>query len=76
MYGLKQIHMEWYRNFYDFMLRIGFKRCNFDSCVYILKENDLVLTYKDFLDNSKHPDVKVHFITDELFKLDQDINRR
>ncbi|MQL05653.1 hypothetical protein EI015_26655, partial [Escherichia coli] len=45
LYGLKQSPRQWYRKFDDFMISLGFQRCKFDSCVYILKENGAVLTY-------------------------------
>ncbi len=36
LYGLKQSPRQWYKKFDSFMLSHGFKRSEFDSCVYIL----------------------------------------
>jgi hypothetical protein len=35
LYGLKQSPRQWYKRFDSFMLSHGFKRSEFDSCVYI-----------------------------------------
>lgn len=35
LYGLKQSPRQWYKRFDSFMLAHGFKRSNYDSCVYI-----------------------------------------
>ena len=35
LYGLKQSPHQWYRGFDSFMLLHGFKRSDYDSCVYI-----------------------------------------
>ena len=35
LYGLKQSPRQWYKRFYSFMLTHGFKRSQYDSCVYI-----------------------------------------
>ena len=35
LYGLKQSPRQWYKRFDLFMLAHGFKRSNYDSCVYI-----------------------------------------
>ena len=34
-YGLKQSPRQWYKRFDTFMLSQGFKRSNYDSCVYL-----------------------------------------
>ncbi|GKD05283.1 retrotransposon protein, putative, ty1-copia subclass, partial [Tanacetum coccineum] len=34
IYGLKQSPRQWYRRFDEYMLRNGFKRSSYDSCVY------------------------------------------
>ena len=35
LYGLKQSPRQWYKRFDSFMLLNGFKRSEYDSCVYI-----------------------------------------
>ena len=35
LYGLKQSPRQWYKRFHTFMLSQGFKRSNYDSCVYL-----------------------------------------
>ena len=35
LYGLKQAPRQWYKKFDSFMLDHGFKRLEFDHCVYI-----------------------------------------
>ena len=35
LYGLKQSPRQWYKRFDTFMLSQGFKRSNYDSCVYL-----------------------------------------
>ena len=35
LYGLKQSPRQWYRKFDTFMINQGFKRSNFDCCVYV-----------------------------------------
>ena len=35
LYGLKQSPRQWYKRFDSFMLLHGFKRSDYDSCVYI-----------------------------------------
>ena len=44
LYGLKQSSRQWYKKFDSFMLSQGFKRSNYDSCVY-LKSVDGNLIY-------------------------------
>jgi hypothetical protein len=35
----------WYKRFDDFLLRLGFSRCRFDSCVYVLKRKKQCILY-------------------------------
>ena len=35
LYGLKQAPRQWYKKFYRFMHKIGFKRCETDHCCYV-----------------------------------------
>ena len=44
LYGLKQSPRQWYKKFDDFLIKMEFKRCSYDSCVYVLhQENYLYL---------------------------------
>ncbi|CAJ2646442.1 unnamed protein product [Trifolium pratense] len=45
LYGLKQSPRQWYRRFDDFLLKAGFVRSNYDSCVYMMKRNEKVILY-------------------------------
>jgi len=45
LYGLKQSPRLWYRRFDEFLLKIGFVRSGYDSCVYILKNGEKVILY-------------------------------
>lgn len=45
LYGLKQSPRQWYRIFDSFMLTIRFTRCPYDSCVYLERLGDTVITY-------------------------------
>ena len=58
LYGLKQFPRQWYHRFDEFITTNGFKRCNFDRCVYykllkthhyiylLLYVNDMLIAYK------------------------------
>ena len=35
LYGLKQSPRQWYKRFDSFMISQGFKRSDYDSCVYL-----------------------------------------
>jgi hypothetical protein len=39
LYGLKQSPRQWYRRFDSFMISHGFKRSDYDSCVYLKTVN-------------------------------------
>ena len=39
LYGLKQSPRQWYKRFDTFMLSQGFKRSDYDSCVYLKLAN-------------------------------------
>ncbi|KAL2237238.1 UNVERIFIED_CONTAM: Retrovirus-related Pol polyprotein from transposon TNT 1-94 [Sesamum indicum] len=50
LYGLKQAPRQWYRKFDNFMLEIGFSRCNADHCCYVKRFNEffiILLLYVD-----------------------------
>src|SRR3954464_13885254 len=34
LYGLKQSPRQWYKRFDAYMIRIGYRRCEYDCCVY------------------------------------------
>jgi len=42
LYGLKQSPQMWYLKFDEFLIRYGFIRNRYDSCVYILKKGESV----------------------------------
>ncbi|KAE8700517.1 hypothetical protein F3Y22_tig00110556pilonHSYRG00215 [Hibiscus syriacus] len=45
LYGLKQSPRQWYKRFDEFMLRIGFARSSYDSCVYMKKQDDEISVF-------------------------------
>ena len=45
LYGLKQTPRQWYRRFDEFLLKTGFVRSGYDSCVYMLKNGEKVILY-------------------------------
>jgi hypothetical protein len=57
LYGLKQSPRQWYNRFDTFMLSQGFKRPDYDSCVYLKLANDstiyLLLYVDDMLITAK-----------------------
>ncbi|KAL2236675.1 UNVERIFIED_CONTAM: Retrovirus-related Pol polyprotein from transposon TNT 1-94 [Sesamum indicum] len=50
LYGLKQAPRQWYIKFDNFMLEIGFSRCNADHCCYVKRFDEffiILLLYVD-----------------------------
>ncbi|KAL2226511.1 UNVERIFIED_CONTAM: Retrovirus-related Pol polyprotein from transposon TNT 1-94 [Sesamum indicum] len=50
LHGLKQAPQQWYRKFDNFMLEIGFSRCNADHCCYVKRFDEffiILLLYVD-----------------------------
>ncbi|MCH88004.1 retrotransposon protein, partial [Trifolium medium] len=45
LFELKQSLRQWYRRFNKFLLKAGFERSNYDSCVYMMKRNEKVILY-------------------------------
>ena len=45
LYGPKQSLRQWYLGFDDFMVSNGFRRCNYDSCVYFKMINNSIYVY-------------------------------
>ena len=45
LYGLKQSPRQWYRRFDEFLLKTGFVKRGYDSCVYMLKRGEKVILY-------------------------------
>ncbi|KAL0327775.1 UNVERIFIED_CONTAM: Retrovirus-related Pol polyprotein from transposon TNT 1-94 [Sesamum angustifolium] len=39
LYGLKAVSRQWYKRF-SYMLQIGYKRCEYDCCVYVKSHDD------------------------------------
>ena len=40
LYGLKQSLRQWYKRFNSYMIRIGYKRCEYDFCIYVKSLDD------------------------------------
>jgi hypothetical protein len=40
LYGLKQSPRQWYKRFDSYMIKIGYKRCEYDCCVYVKSLDD------------------------------------
>ena len=49
LYGLKQSPRQWYKKFNSVMIKAGYSRCEYDSCVYFLQGKDptYLLLYVD-----------------------------
>lgn len=71
IYGLKQASRVWYERFNYFMMKINFKRCISDQCVYIKNENGIqcfVLLYVDDLLIMSSDQKKINVIKNLLNK--------
>jgi len=44
LYGLKQSPRQWYKKFYDFLIKMEFKRCSYDNCVYVLHQEVIYIS--------------------------------
>ncbi|WVZ13024.1 hypothetical protein V8G54_017554 [Vigna mungo] len=51
LYGLKQSPRQWYRKFDDFLIKLNFKRCNYDDCVYTLNHDGEMLYLLLYVDD-------------------------
>ena len=40
LYGLKQSPRQWYKRFDSYMIQIGYRRCEYDCCVYVKSLDD------------------------------------
>ena len=40
IYGLKQSLRQWYKRFDSYIIRIGYKKCEYDCCVYVKNLDD------------------------------------
>src|ERR1044072_3189317 len=59
MYGLKQLPRKWYKRFDSYMLKIGYRRRDYDFCVYVRSLDDgsfifLLLYVNDILIAAHH----------------------
>jgi len=45
LYGLKQSLRQGYHQFDEFLVKAGFVRSNYDSCVYMMRRNEKVIIY-------------------------------
>jgi hypothetical protein len=58
LYGLKQSPRQWYKRFDSYMIKIGYRRCEYDYCVYVRGLDDgsfifLLLYVDDMLITAK-----------------------
>lgn len=44
-YGLKQSSKKWYKRFDNHMIKIGYSRSSYDSCVYIKRWEILIYSF-------------------------------
>jgi hypothetical protein len=51
LYGLRQSPRQWYRRFDSFMISHGFKRTDYDSCVYLKTVNDSAIYLLLYVDD-------------------------
>jgi hypothetical protein len=51
LYGLRQSPRQWYRRFDSFMISHGFKRTDYDSCVYLKTVNDSTIYLLLYVDD-------------------------
>ena len=51
LFGLKQSPRQWYKRFDSFMLSHGFKRSDYDSCVYLKTVNDSAIYLLLYVDD-------------------------
>ncbi|WVZ25126.1 hypothetical protein V8G54_003670 [Vigna mungo] len=51
LYGLKQSPRQWYRKFDDFLIKLNFKQCNYDDCVYTLNHDGEMLYLLLYVDD-------------------------
>ncbi|WVY92910.1 hypothetical protein V8G54_031998 [Vigna mungo] len=51
LYGLKQSPRQWYMKFDDFLIKLNFKRCNYDDCVYTLNHDGEMLYLLLYVDD-------------------------
>ena len=51
LYGLKQSPRQWYKRFDTHMVENGFKRCNYDSCVYFKVSDDVTVYLLLYVDD-------------------------
>jgi hypothetical protein len=51
LYGLKQFPRQWYKRFDSYMIKIGYRRCEYECCVYVKSLDDgsfiFLLLYMD-----------------------------
>ncbi|CAA2996852.1 reverse transcriptase [Olea europaea subsp. europaea] len=70
LYGLKQVSRQWYKRFDTFVLGLGFKRSNFDTCLYCKgnggKNSLYLLLYVDDMILAIHDIKEIELIKDKL----------
>lgn len=51
LYGLKQVPQAWYEKIDQFFVNLGFKRCNFDQSIYVLRIEGNTLIFVIYVDD-------------------------
>lgn len=59
LYGLKRYPRQWFKLFDSYMLQIGYRRCDYNCCVYVRSLDDgsfifLLLYIDDMLITANH----------------------
>jgi hypothetical protein len=66
LYELKQSPRQWYKRFDPYMIKIGYRRCEYDCCVYVrslddgsfifllLYVDDILIAAKSIMEVNKH----------------------
>lgn len=75
LYGLKKIPSQWYKHLDSYMLWNGYKRCDYDCCVYVRSLDDgffifLLLYVDDMLVATNH----LHDTNELKTKLDKEFD--
>jgi hypothetical protein len=70
LYGLKQSPRQWYKRFDSYMIKICYKRCEYDCCVYVRSLDDssfiFLLLYVDDMLIAAKSIMKVNKLKDLL----------
>ncbi|KAE8694724.1 hypothetical protein F3Y22_tig00110777pilonHSYRG00394 [Hibiscus syriacus] len=74
LYGLKQSPRQWYKRFDSYMNKIGYKRCEYDCCIYVKSLDDgsfifLLLYVDDMLIVSKNDVIDLKTLLSQEFDM-------